>query len=132
LAADDIEGLRWLKKRIDIPIVLDESVRTAEDIPSLAGCADGINIKLMKCGGLREALKMIHVARAYGLRVMLGCMVETSLAISAAAQLSPLADDADLDGHLLIENDPYTGVAVVDGKLILPDRPGIGVVPSTP
>jgi len=127
LAADDIEGLRWLQKRTDMPIVLDESVQVAEDIPRLAGCAQGINIKLMKCGGLREALRMIHVARACGFQVMLGCMVETSVAITAAAHLSPLVDFADLDGHLLIENDPYQGVGVTDGQLILPDRPGIGV-----
>lgn len=127
LAADDLEGLRWLQKQTRMPIMLDESVRTADDIPRLAGCARGINIKLMKCGGLREALRMIHVARAHGLQIMLGCMVETSAAITAAAHLSPLVDFADLDGHLLIENDPFDGVQVTDGKLILPDRPGIGV-----
>ena len=127
LAADDIEGLRWLQERTEMPIVLDESVQVAEDIPRLVGCAQGINIKLMKCGGLREALRMIHVARAHGFQIMLGCMVETSVAITAAAQLSPLVDFADLDGHLLIENDPYLGVGVTDGKLVLPDRPGIGV-----
>ena len=131
LAADDLEGLRWLKKRVDVPIILDESVRTAADIPSLVGCAHGINIKLMKCGGLREALRMICVARALDFTVMLGCMVETSLAITAAAHLSPLVDYADLDGHLLIEKDPYSGVDVVDGRLILPERPGIGVVASS-
>ena len=131
LAADDLEGLRWLKKRVDVPIILDESVRTAADIPSLVGCAHGINIKLMKCGGLREALRMICVARALDFTVMLGCMVETSLAITAAAHLSPLVDYTDLDGHLLIEKDPYSGVGVVDGRLILPERPGIGVVASS-
>lgn len=130
LAADDLEGLRWLKKRVDMPIILDESVRTTSDIPGLVDCAHGINIKLMKCGGLREALRMIHVARALDLQVMLGCMLETSLAVTAAAHLSPLVDYADLDGHLLIGNDPFSGVDVVDGKLVLPDRPGIGVVTS--
>jgi L-alanine-DL-glutamate epimerase-like enolase superfamily enzyme len=132
LAADDREGLRWLRKRTGMPIVLDESVRTAEDIPRLVGCAHGINIKLMKCGGLREALRIIHVARAFGFQIMLGCMVESSVAITAAAQLSPLVDFADLDGHLLIENDPYEGVQVIDGKLVLPDRPGIGVHRRSP
>jgi L-alanine-DL-glutamate epimerase-like enolase superfamily enzyme len=132
LPADDLEGLRWLRRKADVPIILDESVRTAEDIPALADCADGINIKLMKCGGLREALRMIHVARAHRLQVMLGCMVESSVAISAAAQLSPLVDYADLDGHLLIENDPYMGATVVQGKLRLPDRPGIGVEARCP
>lgn len=130
LAADDLEGLRWLKKRVDLPIILDESVRTSRDIAKWAACADGINIKLMKCGGLREALCMIHVARALGLQVMLGCMVESSLAITAAAHLSPLVDYADLDGHLLIVDDPYVGVEVVEGRLVLPQRPGLGVVPA--
>ena len=130
LAADDLEGLRWLKKRVKVPIILDESVRIAADIPALVDCAHGINIKLMKSGGLREALRMIHVAKAMGLRVMLGCMLETSVAVTAAAHLSPLVDYADLDGHLLIENDPYSGVDVVEGKLVLPQRPGIGVVIS--
>lgn len=130
LAAHDLGGLRWLKKRVDVPLIVDESVRTAADIPSLLDCAHGINIKLMKCGGLREALRMIHVARALGLQVMLGCMLETSLAVTAAAHLSPLADYVDLDSHLLIENDPYRGVEVMDGRLVLPDRPGLGVLAS--
>ena len=82
----------------------------------------------MKCGGLYHALKMIHVARAHNLRVMLGCMIESSLAITAAAHLTPLVDYADLDGHLLIDNDPFTGVAVEHGKLVLPDKPGLGVI----
>jgi L-alanine-DL-glutamate epimerase-like enolase superfamily enzyme len=129
LAADDIEGLRWLRKRTQVPIVLDESVRVAEDIPRLVGCAQGINIKLMKCGGLREALRMIHVARVHDFQIMLGCMLSSSVAITAAAHLSPLVDYADLDGHLLIEHDPYCGVVVTAGQLILPDRPGIGVYP---
>ncbi len=131
VAADDLDGLRWLKRRVDVPIVLDESVRTSADIPNLASCGHGINIKLMKCGGLREALRMIHVARSMDLKVMLGCMVETSLAVTAAAHLSPLVDYADLDGHLLIANDPYVGVDVVDGKLVLPDRPGLGIMPHS-
>jgi len=130
LAADDLEGLRWLKKKVDVPIILDESVRAAADIPGLIHCADGINIKLMKCGGLREALRMIHVARALDLKVMLGCMLESSLAVTAAAHLSPLVDYADLDGPWLIKDDPYSGVDVVDGKLALPERPGLGVVIS--
>ncbi len=91
------------------------------------GCVDGINIKLMKCGGVRHALKMIHVARAHNLRIMIGCMIESSLAITAASHLTPLVDYADLDGNLLIDNDPYVGVTVVDGKLVLPDAPGLGV-----
>lgn len=127
LPPDDRDGLRRVRERVSLPIIVDEHVMTASDIPRYAGCADGINIKLMKCGGLREALRMIHVARAHGLRVMLGCMIETSVAITAAAHLAPLADYADLDGHLLITNDPYRGVSVDRGRLILPDGPGLGV-----
>jgi L-alanine-DL-glutamate epimerase-like enolase superfamily enzyme len=102
---------------------------TVDDIPRVAGCVDGINIKLMKCGGLHQALKMIHIARAHNLRVMLGCMIESSLSITAAAHLSPLVDYADLDGNLLIEDDPYVGVQVDHGKLVLPEEPGLGVKP---
>jgi len=108
--------------------VADEDVRTVKDIPALAEAYDGINIKIMKAGGLQEALRMIHVARAHGLKIMLGCMVESSLGITAAAHLSPLVDWADLDGHLLIKNDPYRGVRVEQGRLILPEAPGLGVV----
>jgi L-alanine-DL-glutamate epimerase-like enolase superfamily enzyme len=122
-----LEETRWLRERVDLPIIADEAVKTAADIPALAECYDGINIKLMKAGGVQEALNMIRMARALGLKVMLGCMVETSVAIAAAAHLSPLADFADLDGNLLISNDPFRGPQVVKGKLILPDRPGLGV-----
>lgn len=123
----DLEGLRLIRENVPLPILADESCVTVEDIPWIAGCVDGINIKLMKCGGLRQALKMIHVARAHNLRVMIGCMIESSLAITAAAHLTPLVDYADLDGNLLIDNDPYTGVSVLNGKLVLPDGPGLGV-----
>ena len=86
-----------------------------------------MNLKLMKSNGISNVLKMIHVARAHNLRIMLGCMIESSLAITAAAHLTPLVDYADLDGNLLIDNDPYEGVRVVNGKLVLPDGPGLGV-----
>ena len=102
-------------------------MKRASDIPVLAEAVNGINIKLVKCGGLLEAIRMIHVARAHGLLVMIGCMIESSLGITAAAHLTPLVDYADLDGNLLISNDPYSGVTLDNGKLILPDRPGIGV-----
>ncbi len=125
--ARDLAGLKLIRDNVPVPIIADESSVTYEDIPRLADCVDGINIKLMKCGGIRHALKMIHVARAHNLRVMLGCMIESSLAITAAAHLTPLVDYADLDGNLLIDNDPYLGVTVENGKLILPDRPGLGV-----
>ena len=101
----------------------------AADIPALAGAFDGINIKLMKCGGIAEALRMIAVARAHGMKVMLGCMIESSVAITAAAHISPLVDTADLDGNLLLETDPYVGATVVAGRIVLPEGPGLGVKP---
>ena len=127
---DDIDGLKFVKDHSELPIIADESVKRSSDIPRLAESVDGINIKLVKCGGILEALRMIHVARAYGLLVMLGCMIESSLSITAAAHLTPLVDYADLDGNLLISNDPYIGVTLDKGKLILPDRPGVGVYQS--
>ena len=124
---DDLAALKFVRENSELPIIADESIKCPSDIPALAGCVDGINIKLVKCGGLLEAHKMIHVARAHGLSVMIGCMIESSLGITAAAHLTPLVDYADLDGNLLIANDPYTGVTLENGKLILPERPGIGV-----
>ena len=125
---DDLVGLKFVREHSELPIIADESVKRASDIPALAECVDGINIKLVKCGGLLEAYRMISVARAHGLSVMLGCMIESSLGITAAAHLTPLVEYADLDGHLLIANDPYTGVTLDKGKLILPNRPGIGII----
>ena len=122
-----LDDTAWLTERSPLPIIADESVQRLADIRGLAGAFNGINIKLMKCTGMREAIKMVHTARALGMKVMLGCMTETSCAVSAAAQLSPLADFADLDGNLLISNDRFTGVTVVDGRLTLPDRPGLGL-----
>jgi L-alanine-DL-glutamate epimerase-like enolase superfamily enzyme len=128
LPADRIEETRALRRRSPIPFYADEGVHRAADIPRLAGAFDGINIKLMKCGGLAEALRMIAVARAHGMKVMLGCMIESSLAITAAAHISPLVDTADLDGNLLVANDPFEGATVQAGRLVLPDRPGLGVI----
>ena len=125
---NDLAGLKFVREHSELPIIADESVKRASDIPTLAECVDGINIKLVKCGGLLEAHRMISVARAHGLSVMVGCMIESSLGITAAAHLTPLVDYADLDGHLLIANDPYTGVSLDKGKLILPNRPGIGII----
>lgn len=125
--AHDLAGMKLVRDNVSVPVIADESCVTIEDIPRVADCVDGINIKLMKCGGVSQALKMIHVGRAHNLRVMLGCMIESSLAITAAAHLTPLVDYADLDGNLLIDNDPYEGVKVVNGKLELPDAPGLGV-----
>ena len=107
----------------------DEAVQRLADVPRLRGAFTGINIKLMKCTGMREAWKMLTLARALGMGAMVGCMTETSCACSAAAQLSPAVDFADLDGNLLITNDRFRGVEVVQGRIVLPDRPGIGVVP---
>jgi len=118
----------WLTERSPLPVIADESVQTIRDVKKVAGLFHGINIKLMKCGGMRSALKMINTARALNMKVMIGCMTETSCAVTAAAQLSPMVDWADLDGNLLIANDVYDGVQVVGGKLILPDRPGVGVI----
>ena len=122
-----IEDLAWLNERSPLPLFGDESVQGVDDVRRAVGLFEGVNIKLMKCGGLRRAHQMVDVARALGLKVMLGCMTETSCAVSAAAQLSPAVDYADLDGNLLITNDLFTGVTVVDGKLTLPSTPGIGV-----
>jgi len=128
----DVAALREVRRAVSLPIIVDEGVTTADDVPALAGAADGINIKLMKCGGLAEARRMIAAARRLGLKVMLGCFVETSVAITAAAHLAPLADYADLDGNLLVDNDPYIGVTLdADGRLVLPEGPGLGVVPRT-
>ena len=127
LPADQLDEARELRRRSPLPIFADESVHVAADIPRLAGAFDGINIKLMKCGGLGEALRMIAVARAHGLKVMLGCMIESSLAITAAAHLAPLVDHADLDGHLLVTDDPFVGATVESGRLVPPDGPGLGV-----
>ncbi len=127
LPAGQLEEMRELRRLSPLPLFADESVHRAADIPRLAGAFDGINIKLMKCGGLGEARRMIAVARAHGMQVMLGCMVESSLAITAAAHLSPLVDHVDLDGNLLIVDDPFVGVTVKGGRLVLPEEPGLGV-----
>lgn len=129
MPAADLNGTEWVRERVNLPLIADENVIRLSDIPGLQNAFDGINIKLMKCTGLREAVAMIHTARACNMKIMAGCMIETSIGISAAAQLSPLLDYADLDGNVLTTNDPYDGVRIVDGKLVLPDRPGIGVKP---
>jgi len=123
----DNEALRWIRERVGLPIMTDESSINLKDLPGLVGCVDAINVKLMKCGGLREAIRMIHFAHAHGMDVMLGCMLETSIAITAAAHLSPMVEYADLDGNYLIADDPFAGVTIDDGRLILPDGPGLGV-----
>ncbi|MGD1068766.1 MAG: dipeptide epimerase [Bryobacteraceae bacterium] len=128
LAADRIEDARWVRSRVHIPIIADESCLHEGDIPKVKDAFDGINVKLDKAGGMLAALRMIGMAKALGMKTMLGCMVSSSCTVTAAAHLSPLVDYADLDGNLLIANDPFTGVTVKNGKLILPNRPGLGLV----
>ncbi len=113
-----------------LPVLIDEGCRDLASVAGIAGYADGIVVKLSKCGGIREALRMIHAARALGLAVMLGCMIESELGIAQAAQLGPLADFVDLDGHLLIENAPFRGLGLEDGRLVLSGSPGLGVEPQ--
>ena len=127
LAKTAVDDLAWLTSKSPLPIIADEAFQRLGDVADFQGVYSGINIKLMKSTGLREAQKMITVARALDMKVMMGCMTETSCAVSAAAQLSPLVDWADLDGNLLITNDLYEGVKVIDGKLTLSDLPGIGI-----
>ncbi|MFQ6031388.1 MAG: dipeptide epimerase [Candidatus Zixiibacteriota bacterium] len=127
---EDKEGLKKIKRNVDIPIIIDEQLMTSKDILQFVGLCDGINIKLAKCGGIREALRMIHVARTHDLLVMIGCMIESSAGITAAAHIGSLVDFLDLDGNLLLTNDPYVGVRLKKGKLYLPDLPGLGVVPK--
>jgi len=123
----DNRALKRVQDNVPIEIITDESSVVPEDVPPLGGCVAGINIKLMKCGGITRALQMIHTARSMGMKTMLGCMLETSVAITAAAHLTPLVDYADLDGNYLIANDPFEGVRILGGKLTLSDEPGLGV-----
>ena len=127
LPKERVDDNAWLTEHSPLPIFADEALQRLADVPAMQGVYSGINIKLMKCAGMREGWKMAQLARALGMKVMVGCMTETSCAVSAAAQFSPYVDFADLDGNLLIANDRFDGVKVVDGKLALPDKPGIGV-----
>ncbi|MGM9873139.1 MAG: dipeptide epimerase [Muribaculaceae bacterium] len=122
-----IDETAWLRERSPLPLIADEFLQRLPDVARAAGAYDGINIKLMKSTGMHEAYQMATLARAMGMKVMLGCMTETSCAVTAAAQLSPMVDWADLDGNLLIANDRFDGIKIVDGKVTIPDRPGIGV-----
>ena len=127
LVPDDLDGLAEIRRRATIPLIADESCLTSADIPRLAGKVDGINIKLAKCGSLREALRMIAVARAHHMTVMVGCMIESSLAITAAAHFTPLVDIVDLDGAALLAEDPFIGATIQGGQVRLPSGPGLGV-----
>ena len=127
MPAEMIEETRWVRSRVHIPIIADEACRRASDIPKLKDAFDGVNVKLDKSGGILEARRMIEVAQSLGMRTMIGCMVSSSVTVTAAAHLSPFVDYADLDGNLLISNDPFQGVRVEKGKLILPKAPGLGL-----
>ncbi|HET9425731.1 MAG TPA: dipeptide epimerase [Gemmatimonadaceae bacterium] len=127
VAAADLDGLGFVRQRSSLPIIADESCVVSADVARLAGLVDGINIKLSKCGGLREALRMIATARAHGMLVMAGCMIETSLAITAAAHFAPLLDYADFDGAALLSDDPHVGATITGGRIAIPNEPGLGV-----
>lgn len=127
LPPHDIDGLRFVRERSSLPVIADESCVVATDIPRLVGAVDGINIKLAKCGSLREALRMIATARAHNMLVMAGCMIETSLGITAAAHFAPLLDYADFDGAALLSDDPYVGATIAGGRIQIPTGPGLGV-----
>ena len=132
LAVEDVEGYFWLKEKlhaqnVNIPIFADETAKTSHDVVKLARAIDGVVVKTMKSEGIREALRMIHTARAHDLQIMLGCFIESSVGVTAAAHLAPLCEFADLDGPLLIRNDPYRGLRYEGAKMTLPDAPGLGV-----
>lgn len=126
---EKIDETAWLRERSPLPIIADEFLQRLPDVRRAAQAYDGINIKLMKSTGMHEAYKMAVLAKSLGMKVMLGCMTETSCAVTAAAQLSPMVDWADLDGNLLIANDKFDGIKIVNGKVTIPNRPGIGVIP---
>ena len=125
------ERLRFIRERSPIPIVTDEDSRNARDLLGLVGCVDGVNVKLVKCGGIRAGLEMIHTARALNMKIMLGCMVESAILSTAAAHLSPMVDWADLDGPFLTASDPFAGITYAGGKIVLPAGDGLGVVERT-
>ena len=137
LPIEDVEGYFWLKEklraqRVHVPIFADETAKTSHDVARLAGAVDGVVVKAMKAGGLREALRMIHTARAHDMQIMLGCMVELSVGVTAASHLAPLCDYADLDGPLLIRNDPYRGLQYDGARFTLPEGPGLGIERISP
>ena len=132
LPPDQLEAMDEVYAKSVLPLISDENSVVPDNVPDLRGKFHGINIKLVKCGGLFPALRMIHLARTFGLELMIGCMIETSVACTAAAQIGPLVDYLDVDGPLLITNDPYQGVQCDQGRLQLPERPGLGVIPARP
>ena len=127
MPAEMLEETKWVRSKVHIPVIADEACQRASDIPKLRECFDGVNVKLDKSGGVLEAYRMLQIAKALGMKTMLGCMISSSVSVTAAAHLSPLVDYADLDGNLLISNDPFHGVRVEHGKLILPKGAGLGL-----
>ncbi len=127
LKKEDLDGHAWLKERVALPLFADESARAPEDIHKIHAAFDGVVVKIMKAGGIQAAIEAIRLARSYGLQTMLSCFLETSVAISAAAHISPLVDYADLDGHLLITDDPFEGLSLVDGRVMVSEEPGLGI-----
>jgi L-alanine-DL-glutamate epimerase-like enolase superfamily enzyme len=132
MPADRLEDYAWLKDKVKIPVFADESLILPSDLPRIAPYFHGVNVKLMKCGGVQEAVRLAGMGRALGLKLMIGCMVETSVGISAGAAVASLFDYADLDGTLLISNDPFKGVEIVKDRLVLNDKPGLGVEGDLP
>jgi L-Ala-D/L-Glu epimerase len=130
MPAEMFEENKWVRSKVHIPVIADEACQHASDIPKLKEAYDGVNVKLDKSGGVLEAYRMLMIAKGLGMKTMLGCMISTSVTVTAAAHLSPLVDYADLDGNLLISNDPFRGVRVEKGKLILPKGPGLGLTPA--
>lgn len=129
LAREALEAMEEVRAKSALPVIADENAVRPEDVPGLAGRFDGINVKLVKCGGIRPALRMIHLARTFGLRIMIGCMIESSVSISAGAQIGALVDYLDLDGSALVTNDPFEGARFERGRIVLSDAPGLGVAP---
>jgi len=127
LKKEDIEGHAWLREKVSLPIFADESARVPEDIYKLQDAFDGVVIKLMKAGGIQNAIEMARLAHRFGMKTQISCFLETSVAISAAAHISPLFDYADLDGHLLIADDPFNGLSLENGKIMVNSRPGLGI-----
>ena len=130
MPAEMFEENKWVRSKVHIPVIADEACQHAADIPKLKEAYDGVNVKLDKSGGMLEAYRMIQIAKALGMKTMLGCMISSSVSVTAAAHLSPLVDYADLDGNLLIANDPFRGVTVEKGKLVLPKGAGLGLTPA--
>ena len=130
MPAEMFEENKYVRSKVHIPVIADEACQRASDIPKLKEAYDGVNVKLDKSGGMLEACRMLMIAKALGMKTMLGCMVSSSVSVTAAAHLSPLVDYSDLDGNLLISNDPFHGVRVEKGKLILPKGPGLGLTPA--